>query len=123
MICEEEIFLSKKTTPSRFAAEIRIDIGVVNITAPTVPPRTIIAAVTCARSANLPPSRTRPPRIPPSARTSPPILARSSLVPPALPLAAAALLSAMGFRYLAQFRLILDDRGHSAFQHRTTAGT
>ena len=83
MICEAEAVLSKKTTLRRFAAAIRMDKGVVTITAPKVPPRTIIAAVYCARSARRPPSRTRPPRIPPRATTRPAILARSGFVPDA----------------------------------------
>jgi hypothetical protein len=38
--------------------------GVATRTAPTVPPNTIIAAVTCAMSVILPPSSTKPPRMP-----------------------------------------------------------
>ena len=47
--------------------------GVVTITAPMVPHRTMMAAVTWATSLTLPPSITRPPRMPPMARIRPPM--------------------------------------------------
>src|ERR1700680_152199 len=72
---------SKNTRLSFFTAPISVLIGVVTMTAPMVPQRTMMAAVTCATSLTLPPSITRPPRIPPIARTSPPSDARSGLPP------------------------------------------
>src|SRR5258708_5259816 len=73
--------LSKKTMLSFFTAPMSVCIGVVTITAPMVPHRTMMAAVTCDTSLTLPPSITKPPRIPPRARSRPPRLARSGLPP------------------------------------------
>src|SRR5579862_4555359 len=72
---------AKNTSPSFLTAPIRVPIGVVTITAPMVPANTIIAAVTWATSLTLPPSITRPPRMPPIARIRPPMVARSGLLP------------------------------------------
>src|SRR6266849_21178 len=72
---------SKKTRPSFFTAPMRVCIGVVTITAPIVPQRTMMAAVTWATSFTLPPSSTRPPSIPPTARIKPPRVAKSGLPP------------------------------------------
>ena len=45
--------------------------GVLIITAPQVPPKTMMAAVICEMSRMLPPSIIRPPTIPPKARIRP----------------------------------------------------
>ena len=50
------------------------------MTAPRVPPSTMMAAVTWVMSETLPPSSTSPPRMPPTATTRPPILAKSGRV-------------------------------------------
>src|SRR5581483_4135916 len=55
----------------------KTDSGVVTITAPMVPPRTIRAAVTCCTSLSLPPSSNRPPRIPAKASRRPRTVERS----------------------------------------------
>src|SRR5579871_1718280 len=55
--------------------------GVVTMTAPIVPQSTIMAAVTCATSLTRPPSRVRPPRMPPTASTRPPMVTRSGFPP------------------------------------------
>src|SRR6267378_6500807 len=73
---------SKNTMLSFFTAPMRVCMGVVTITAPTVPHRTMMAAVTCDTSLTLPPSITSPPSIPPRARSRPPRLAKSGLPPP-----------------------------------------
>src|SRR5258706_13547927 len=62
-------------------APMSTDIGVVIITAPTVPPRTIISAVGDMISRIFPPSRMRPRTIPPIPRARPPIVAKSSFEP------------------------------------------
>src|SRR5258708_35800726 len=72
---------SKKTRVSFFTAPMRVCMGVVTLTASMVPHRTMMAAVTCDTSLTLPPSITRPPRLPPTARSSPPRLARSGFPP------------------------------------------
>src|SRR2546425_7557337 len=72
---------SKKTMLSFLTAPMRVCMGVVTITAPIVPHRTMMAAVTCDTSLTLPPSITSPPKIPPKARIRPPRLARSGLPP------------------------------------------
>src|SRR5439155_20180464 len=61
----------------RFMAAIRVLRGVETMTAPAVPPSTIIAAVNCETSLILPPSTTNPPSKPPRATTIPPSVARS----------------------------------------------
>jgi hypothetical protein len=78
------------TRPIFLTAPSSVRTGVVTSTAPSVPPNTISAAVSCATSRMLPPSRIRPPRIPPSARISPPQVARSSLTRPLLAFAGSA---------------------------------
>src|ERR1035438_324643 len=78
--------VSKKTVNSLPAALRKRPIGVVTITAPRVPPRTMMAAVNCATSLTLPSSSTSPPRIPASARARPPTVARSGRRPGLLPL-------------------------------------
>ena len=54
--------------------------GVLTITAPHVPPRTMMAAVIWEMSWSLPPSMIRPPTIPPKARIRPPSVAKSGRV-------------------------------------------
>ena len=71
---------SKKTFLSPPAAANSADIGEVTITAPSVPPSTMIAAVTCVTSETLPPSRISPPSRDAMATTTPPRLAKSGLV-------------------------------------------
>src|SRR5215469_4541272 len=51
--------------------------GVVIMTAPSVPPRTITAAVICMTSCSRPPSRTRPAAMPDIASARPPMVAKS----------------------------------------------
>src|ERR1035438_1092211 len=51
------------------------------MTAPSVPPSTMMAAVTCEMSLILPPSISSPPTISPTASTIPPMLARSGREP------------------------------------------
>jgi hypothetical protein len=63
-----------------FAALIKLGRGDVSMTAPRVPPSTIIAAVTWVTSETLPPSITNPPIIPPTATRIPRILAMSGRV-------------------------------------------
>src|SRR5581483_5176139 len=82
--CSGGCSCSRKTVPRYFAARISVLSGVVTMTAPIVPPSTIISAVTCAMSVSLPPSISNPPRIPPAANTNPPSVARSGLLDPAL---------------------------------------
>src|SRR5579864_4517601 len=86
---------SKNIRPSFFTAPTRVRMGVVTITAPMVPLRTMMAAVTWAMSFTFPPSITRPPTMPPSARIRPPIDAKSILPPDFF--AATGPLSAIGF--------------------------
>src|ERR1019366_271178 len=85
MICSMTVpgawLVSKKTAGNLPAARRRRSIGVVTITAPRVPPRTMMAAVSCATSFTLPCSSTRPPRMPTSARARPPSVARSGRCP------------------------------------------
>src|ERR1022692_4771519 len=108
MICSMTVpgawLVSKKTAGNLPAARRRRSIGVVTITAPRVPPRTMMAAVSCATSFTLPCSSTRPPRtmmaavscatsftlpcsstrpprMPASARAKPPNVARSGRCP------------------------------------------
>src|SRR6185437_430707 len=69
---------SHSTRVDFLTAARRIGSGVVTMTAPTVPPITIIAAVICVTSATFPPSSTRPPRIPPKAITKPMSVAKST---------------------------------------------
>src|SRR3954468_650527 len=52
-------------------APIKTGVGVVTMTAPSVPPRTMMAPVIWATSLILPPSRIKPPRIPPKATITP----------------------------------------------------
>ena len=68
---------SKKTFFKLLAAPINADMGEVTMTAPSVPPSTMIAAVTWVTSETLPPSITNPPMMPPNATTSPRMLAKS----------------------------------------------
>src|SRR5580658_495381 len=77
MIAPGECRVSKKTAGNLAAARRSRSIGVVTITAPRVPPRTMMAAVSCATSVTLPFSSTSPPRMPVSARAKPPMVARS----------------------------------------------
>src|ERR1017187_1954026 len=85
MICSMTVpgawLVSKKTAGNLALARRRRSIGVVTITAPRVPPRTMMAAVSCATSFTLPCSSTRPPRMPASARAKPPNVARSGRCP------------------------------------------
>src|SRR5579883_3156979 len=53
--------------------------------APRVPPKTIMAAVGCRIGPKLPPSSSRPARIPPAAMTTPPRVALSTRLPHRLP--------------------------------------
>src|ERR1035441_4075739 len=73
--------VSRKTEGNLPAALRRRSIGVVTITAPKVPPRTMMAAVSCATSFTLPCSSTKPPRMPPTASAKPPRVARSGRRP------------------------------------------
>src|SRR6476661_2159011 len=59
------------------AAPISVGVGVVIITAPSVPPRTIMPPVTCARSRMFPPSNARPPIIAPRPTRRPATVPRS----------------------------------------------
>src|SRR5579862_4726700 len=74
------IVSSKKTFFRLFTAPNNAVMGDVSMTAPSVPPSTMIAAVTCVMSDTLPPSSTNPPIMPPSAMASPRILAKSGRV-------------------------------------------
>src|ERR1035438_7862494 len=79
ILSDKDSVLERNTWPSCFPARISTESGVVIITAPIVPPRTIIAEVIWATSRSRPPSITRPPAIPPMARSSPPMVAKSGL--------------------------------------------
>src|ERR1035438_3925650 len=77
MVLVTGLAFSKKTEPSLPIAPFNTAKGVVNITAPMVPPKTVNAAFSCLRSEAFPPSSMRPPRIPPTARMTPPIEPKS----------------------------------------------
>jgi hypothetical protein len=69
--------LDKKTRINCLSAATKMFSGNCSITAPIVPPSTIIIAVGCVTWAMLPPSIIKPPRIPMIASRMPPTLAMS----------------------------------------------
>src|SRR5882757_4874284 len=101
MRIEKEGLLSRNTPTKRLAAPFNTRMGVAIITAPMVPPNTIIAAVNWRMSLILPPSISRPPKIPPKASTNPRSVARSGLPPgafaPFFPAAGFASSAILGF--------------------------
>src|SRR5580698_343079 len=93
--------LSRKTWIIRSKAPFSTPIGVLTITAPSVPPSTMNAAVICEMSLILPPSINNPPTIPPNASASPAMVARSGREPPALAVPGLTVFSVFGFSTLA----------------------
>src|SRR5579859_389024 len=67
----------KKTCASRRTASTTVPSGYCSSTAPSVPPKTIIAAVGCTICPRLPPSSNSPATIPATASRTPPKLALS----------------------------------------------
>ena len=79
MISSKSVSTSMNTVRKRFTALRSMDSGVVSIVAPSVPPNTISAAVTCATSEIRPPSISSPIRMPPMPIASPTSARKSGL--------------------------------------------